>query len=106
MSRIENMHLTTGHVLAICFGTSNDKRRITTSQEDQPRSLMVTKPFLPNRVSLQIMAPCYFAVDRRAGSISNYFKYDFNYHGRANGQTLHSIDQPNVAGLWPKDLNK
>ena len=34
------------------------------------------------------------------------FKYDVHYQGRANGQTLHTIDQPNVAGLWPKDLNK
>src|SRR5881394_2324659 len=34
------------------------------------------------------------------------FKNDVHYHWRANGQALDSIDQPNVAGLRPKDLDK
>ena len=34
------------------------------------------------------------------------FKNDVNYHRRANRQALHSIDQPNVAVLGPKNLDK
>jgi hypothetical protein len=34
------------------------------------------------------------------------FKNGVNDHWRAQGQTLHSIDQPDVAGRRPKDLNK
>src|SRR5205814_2803501 len=55
MSRVENMHLGSGHVLAIRLGTGNDKRGIVTSPEDQQGGLMVAKPFLPNRISLQVV---------------------------------------------------
>jgi hypothetical protein len=34
------------------------------------------------------------------------FEYSVNNQKRANRQALYSIYQPNVAGLWPKDLNK
>jgi len=34
------------------------------------------------------------------------FEYDVNYHRRANGQTLHPINQPNMAGFRAKDFNK
>src|SRR5882724_10124071 len=55
MSGIKNMHLRTRHVFAISLSASNDKRRIITSPKHQHARLMITKPFLPNRISLQIV---------------------------------------------------
>jgi len=34
------------------------------------------------------------------------FEYGVNYHGRANGQTLHSIDQSNMTCFRPKEFNE
>jgi len=45
MPGIENMHLSTGHVLSIGFSSCNQKRGIVTSPEDQHGRLMVAEPF-------------------------------------------------------------
>jgi hypothetical protein len=34
------------------------------------------------------------------------FKDDVDYQGRADGQALHAIDQPDVPGLRPEDFDK
>src|SRR6266478_6315845 len=49
------MHFSTRHVFAISLGASNDKRRIITAPENQHGRLMIAKPFLPNRISPQIV---------------------------------------------------
>ena len=34
------------------------------------------------------------------------FEDDVNDQGRANGETLHALDQPDMAGLRAKDLDE